>query len=106
MTPRNDNTELPANDSNVPDSPASHDAEDGRLSRRGLIRWTGVGLGAAGAGLLPGFTPSAQAAAARPSQQTSTAVPDSSGSRFPGLAAPSFEPIRPPPYRWPYARRT
>ncbi|MGQ5661406.1 glutaminase domain-containing protein [Streptomyces sp. ECR2.10] len=95
MTPRNDNTELPANDSNTPDSPAGPGAADGRLSRRGLIRWTGAGLGAAGAGLLPGFAPGAQAAEARP-QQASTAVPASSGSRFPGPAAPSFEPIRPP----------
>ncbi|WP_153542246.1 glutaminase family protein [Streptomyces sp. RB17] len=98
MTSRNDNTDLPANGSNVADSPARPGASAGRLSRRGLLQWTGVGLGAAGTGLLPGLAPSAQAAASQPPQETSTqtAVPGFSGSRSAGLVAPSFDPIRPP----------
>ncbi|MFS4092231.1 glutaminase domain-containing protein [Streptomyces sp. AF1A] len=98
MTPRNDNTELPAHDSGVPDTPAGPGAPAGSLSRRGLIRWTGAGLGAAGTGLLPGFAHNAWAAAGRPLQGTSArrGVPASSGGHSPGPSAPAFDPIRPP----------
>ncbi|MER6978938.1 glutaminase family protein [Streptomyces carpinensis] len=94
MTPRNDNAGLPVNESNTPGSPVGSGASAGGLSRRGLMRWTGVaGLGVAGAGLLPGFTQSAQAASAPPQE---TAAPASSGGRFPSSVTPSFDPIRPP----------
>jgi hypothetical protein len=99
MTPRNDDADLPAGGSNDPDSPAGSGAPAERLSRRGLIRWTGAaGLGAAGVGLLPGVTQSAQAAAlpAQDASATGNAAPATSGGRFPTLAAPSFDPIRPP----------
>ncbi|MGW4568712.1 glutaminase domain-containing protein [Streptomyces sp. NPDC004561] len=98
MTPRNDNAGLPANGSNVPgtragsDSPGGSGAAAGGLTRRGLIRWTGAaGLGAAGAGLLPGLTQRAQAA-----ELSADGTATASAGNSPGAVAPAFDPIRPP----------
>jgi Domain of unknown function (DUF5127)/Domain of unknown function (DUF4965)/Domain of unknown function (DUF1793)/Domain of unknown function (DUF4964) len=69
------------------------DAPGDGLSRRGLMRWTGVaGLGAAGVGLVPGV---AQAAAPglAPAQGSSG---DQGAHGSPAAVAPVFDPIRPP----------
>ncbi len=93
MNDRND-ADLPAA---APPGPPHAPAPDGRdpgdgMSRRGLLRWTGVaGLGAAGASLLPG---TAQAAPAGPAGQDATTADRT--VRLPTPAAPSFDPIRPP----------
>ncbi|WP_079178259.1 glutaminase family protein [Streptomyces mangrovisoli] len=92
MPRRNDNSELPSHPSPTPGSPAEPGVPARRLSRRGLIQWTGVGLGAAGAGLLPGIAQSAQAA----TSPEATAVPASFTSGSAGTAAAAFDPIRPP----------
>ncbi|WP_377267171.1 glutaminase domain-containing protein [Peterkaempfera sp. SMS 1(5)a] len=68
--------------------PAADLPGDG-LTRRGLMRWTGLaGLGAAGMTLLPGAAQSAQAA-------TPEAAPTAAGGTRSALS-PSFDPIRPP----------
>jgi hypothetical protein len=60
------------------------------LSRRGLLRGTGVvGLGAAGATLLPGMVQAAQAAAP-------DSAPAVGGHATPSPTLPAFDPIRPP----------
>lgn len=88
MTHRIDDADLPAGSKPAADGGAPADG----LSRRGLMRWTGVaGLGAAGMGLLPGIAGSAQAA---PADTAATGSRSQQG--FPTLVLPSFDPVRPP----------
>ena len=95
MTHRIDDADLPAEAPDPagpvgPAGPRNTGAPADGLSRRGLMRWTGVaGLGAAGMGLLPGVAGIAQAA---PADSAATAH----GGRFPTAVLPSFDPIRPP----------
>jgi hypothetical protein len=85
MTPRNDDAHLPAGGPGTPDAESAPAA---RLTRRGLIRWTGTaGLAAAGASLLPGTVQSAQAA------PLPAAAP---GTAATAPLVPDFDPIRPP----------
>ncbi len=88
MTHRIDDADLPAGSKPAADGGAPADG----LSRRGLMRWTGVaGLGAAGMGLLPGIAGSAQAAPAN-----TAAAGSRSTQGFPTLVLPAFDPVRPP----------
>ncbi|MEU6853427.1 DUF5127 domain-containing protein [Actinacidiphila alni] len=82
-------------------TPAEPGPESGRLpssgggvSRRGLLRSTGVvGLGAAGVTLLPGMV---QTARAEQSNGAPGSAPANRAHSAPGSALPVFDPIRPP----------
>jgi hypothetical protein len=80
MTQQNDDAAVPGHETSAPGE---------HVSRRGLIRWTGMaGLGAAGMTLLPGVAQAAQAAAPEDSP--------SPGAGRTSAVSPSFDPIRPP----------
>lgn len=99
-----DTTSAPGGPGEAEDPPRT----DG-VTRRGLLRRTGaVGLGAAGAALLPGAAHAAYAAGGDPAgdgtSDAASATPAGSEasaasattSRFPALAVSSFDPVRPP----------
>ncbi|MGW4517439.1 glutaminase domain-containing protein [Streptomyces sp. NPDC004393] len=81
---------MPHHDHPTEQPPAAQQAAgEAGLSRRKLMRWSGVaGLGAASAALLPGMVHSAAAATPAPA----IAAPSQTPSVVPG----SFDPIRPP----------